>query len=519
MNWRHLSAAICLLAGLALFHSYAPDVDQHVARNTFLLGLAVNLISIPLGLITAFSCLGRGRFSRLVVLTCLALIFLPLFVHVSAWDAAFGKLGWITGISTEANATVGPWAMAIWIHSMAAIPQVAVITWLGLLIAENIHEERASLDADAMSVFWHITMPKLLPLVGLSIVWNFVVCAREITVTDIYRIGTLAEQIYLGYSLSDFGAISGATTTTLLIAFVAASVFIILLPGVQPSAFSGDTMSSQNRKPAPRWVQSVTAVVLLVLVLAPAINLLARASRKVESIEGEPIVSYSVFNLAEVVIRVPATFADEFCWSAIIATTSTIVLLAVSVLLVRKATKSRHWKLLLIGMTAICCSLPGPLIGSSLLELRSLIGVPGFHWLFDRTIFAPVVANIIFCFPIAVFLTWFVFLNVAADAEESMTIEGAGPITRTIQLIVVANWKILLGTAMIIFAVCFGELSATQLAVPPGIDTIPRRMLGLLHSGVNDHTAGLTIVSVCFILLVISVGFCLYGWQQRNDIE
>ena len=100
-----------------------------------------------------------------------------------------------------------------------------------------------------------------------------------------------------------------------------------------------------------------------------------------------------------------------------------------------------------------------------------------------------------------------------------MTIEGAGPITRTIQLIVVANWKILLGTAMIIFAVCFGELSATQLAVPPGIDTIPRRMLGLLHSGVNDHTAGLTIVSVCFILLVISVGFCLYGWQQRNDIE
>ena len=513
-----LALTVCVVV-LSVWLSIAGDVDRIVALNTVLLGAAVNLMAIPLGIAVAMSCMGKSWFSNLTITICLSLIFVPLFVYVSAWDAAFGKLGWITGISTGANQTVGPWLMAIWIHGLAAIPQVSIVLWLGMTMSGRVHEERASLDANQNSIFWHITLPKIMPLIGLAIVWNFVVCAREIAVTDIYRIGTLAEQIYLGYSLSDFDAMSGAMTTVIIIATVAAIVFFTLLPTTANDSLTMDLMKNSKSRTPPFFASFITTLVLLVLVAAPAINLIARASRSVDFVKGDPIVSYSLANMFSVVARVPSTFVEEFCWSTTIAATSTIILTLVSVLLVWRSTQSRRWKIMLLGSMAVCCSLPGPLIGSGLLEARSWIDLQSFQWLFDRTVFAPVVANTLFCFPISVVLVWFIFQNIARDADESMATEGASPITRLFQLVVLANGKMLLGSMIIVFAVCFGELSATQLAVPPGIDTIPRRMLGLLHSGVNDHTAGLTIVSVCTVWLLILAGFWLFNWNQKSYNE
>ena len=45
------------------------------------------------------------------------------------------------------------------------------------------------------------------------------------------------------------------------------------------------------------------------------------------------------------------------------------------------------------------------------------------------------------------------------------------------------------------FAIAMGDLAATILVAPPGVTTIGMRVFGLLHSGVDDHVAGLCLTS------------------------
>ena len=79
-----------------------------------------------------------------------------------------------------------------------------------------------------------------------------------------------------------------------------------------------------------------------------------------------------------------------------------------------------------------------------------------------------------------------------------------------------ANAAAAIGCWLISFAFCFGELSASQIVLPPGIDTIPRLMLGLLHAGVDEMTAALTIVTFGAIVLVSASGWALIRLNQRR---
>jgi iron(III) transport system permease protein len=44
--------------------------------------------------------------------------------------------------------------------------------------------------------------------------------------------------------------------------------------------------------------------------------------------------------------------------------------------------------------------------------------------------------------------------------------------------------------------VAFGELSATILVLPPGMPTLPVRIFGLLHYGVEDQVAAICLAAM-----------------------
>lgn len=496
----------------------APGSQWSSIGNTLVLGIAVNLIAVPLGVCMARVCSYRSFLSVLVRWTCLAFLFVPLFVYVSAWDSAVGKLGWLTGSDWSINSIpLGNWVMAIWVHSIAAVPLVTVVLWFGLSGSIRIHEEQARLDASESSIFWHITFPRLLPLIGVCAVWIFVTCAREITVTDIYRIGTLAEQIYLGYSLGGVESVVGPGFAMSAIGLIATLMLLIFVPYFNDHLSGQEQIRQPMRSGNPSWFLAALAFVTVALIaVVPALNLVTRASRYVESVDDQPVARYSTDNLIAVVRQVPALYVSEFQWSSIIALISTGAIFVVAILLVWLSFESRLWRWLMMLLFVASCSLPGPVIGSGLLWIRSTIDLEIIIYLFDRTIFAPVISNLIFCFPMGLILIWFVLRNTAKDALEHAELEGAGRWNRLLQIGMSGNYLGLMGVFVILFANCFGELSASQLAVPPGIDTIPRRMLGLLHSGVNDHTAGLTIVSVVFFVSLVMAGYLLVYWNTRR---
>ena len=506
--------AVFVLVGIvsATFNQLRP------LANTIILGLAANAIAIPLGILMARLCSCQGLFATAVRYVCLSLLFVPLFVHVGAWDAAVGKLGWLTGSSWSINSIpLGSWLIAIWIHAIAAVPMVAIVLWIGISGAGRIYDEQARLDASSGVVFWRVTLPRLFPLIAICAIWIFITCAREIAVTDIYRIGTLAEQIYLGYSLGRMEDVVGPGIAFSTIALVAAMISVWVIPYFDAYPDSEEQLAKLvNKHVASRAERIVGAIVLVGILLVPITNLTTRASFYVVNVNGEPEAKHSIANLFEVVGEVPSQYADEFQWSFLIASVSSLSIVLLAIWLVWNSFNSRFWRAITIVVFAVSCSLPGPVIGSTMLWVRSSIPIELVSWLFDRTIFAPVICNLIFCFPISLILVWFVLCNTARDALEHAELEGVGRWSRLIRISIGGNLAGLAGVLVIIYASCFGELSASQLAVPPGIDTIPRRMLGLLHSGVNDHTAGLTIVNVLFLITSTAVGHVLLYWNVSS---
>ena len=111
-----------------------------------------------------------------------------------------------------------------------------------------------------------------------------------------------------------------------------------------------------------------------------------------------------------------------------------------------------------------------------------------------------------YCWPIGGVLLWFIFRRTASDTLEHASLEGASPIQRFFRLGIAGNRLAIFGVWLVMFSLCFGELSTTQMVLPPGMDTIPRLTLGLLHAGVDEMTAALTIVTVSGIIGISMAG-------------
>ena len=520
--WNYI--AIAALVGIGVFLLLAlPNsaADRAVFIRTVMLGICASLIAIPLGALIAWVCSANGFISRILLVASLALLLVPMFIHVSGWDAAFGKLGWLTSTSGQVLVPlVSGWTAASWIHGLAAAPQVALILLIGLRMGDRSYEEQALLETSSTKVFWNITFPRIAPLLVLCVAWNIVFCAREIAVTDLYQIGTLAEQIYLGYSLginsvggnwsADQLAQAGNISSTLTIAIVGwlSAVSLFLFTRLTALEFFGDQVSPRQTA-SSGWKRNLVGVlILIVLVGVPIGNVLLRASFYVLPIDGVPTQGYSINQISNAITSSVSNYQNEFAWSFLIALCSSTLILASAVLLGFAARRSRLAQVFLAFAMAITCALPGPTIGTLIAGLFSNLENGTFiHWIYNYTITGPVLANLIFCWPLGTLIVWFVFRKVPQDSLDAANADGAGWGTRLCRFGLIENRMALIGCWFVTFALSFGELSASQIVRPAGMDTVPRKMLGDLHAGVNEMTAGITIVTA-FTVVVLS----LVGW-------
>ena len=529
--WNYI--AILGLVGIGVFLLLAlPNsaADRAVFVRTVMLGICASLIAIPLGALIAWICSADGIVSRILLVASLALLLVPMFIHVSGWDAAFGKLGWLTSTRGQVLVPlVSGWTAASWIHGLAAAPQVAVILLIGLAMGDRSYEEQALLETSSTRVFWNITFPRIAPLLILCIVWNIVFCAREIAVTDLYQIGTLAEQIYLGYSLginsvggnwsADQLAQAGNISSTLTVAIVTwlSAVSLFLFTKLTALEFYGDQIAPR-RAARCGWKRNLAGIlILIVLVGVPIGNVLIRASFFVVPIDGVPTQGYSINQIFNAITRSALDYKNEFAWSFLIAICSATLILASATLIGFVARRSRLAQVVLAVALAISCALPGPTIGTLIAGLFSNLENGTFiHWFYNYTITGPVLANFIFCWPLGTLIVWFVFRKVPEDSLDAANVDGAGWVTRLSRFGLTENRRALIGCWFVTFALSFGELSASQIVRPAGMDTVPRKMLGDLHAGVNEMTAGITIVTAFTVVVISLVGWYFIRLNHRS---
>jgi iron(III) transport system permease protein len=197
--------------------------------NSAILAAGATAIALPLGTLLAVLLSRYDLPGRRAAIACLGvLLFLPLYVQLSGWDACLGKLGWFSSTyGSMAEPILAGMRGAILVHGFPAVPWAALLVGAGLLQMDSTQEEAALLVVPPREVLWRITLPQARPFIAAAAIWAALSTTSEMTVTNIFLINpsdrTFTEQFYMAFALS---ADAGEATLAVLPGMVGLALII-----------------------------------------------------------------------------------------------------------------------------------------------------------------------------------------------------------------------------------------------------------------------------------------------------
>lgn len=511
---RRLWAPAVLCCGLLVL-LLAANCDARLwelAWNTTQLATLTSLFSLPTGTLLAVLLFRTDlpwRRTWLVMLC--SFLFMPLYLQCAGWQAGFGQQGWymLASGSLGVPALLSGWRGAVWVHSLAAVPWVTLIVGVGLRRVEADLEAAAALDGTSWHVLWHVTLPRGMTGIGVAALWIAVTTAAEMTVTDLFQIRTFAEDIYTGFYLGE--GISGALPGTVAgIAFAVATVAIMtilawwlclqLVPRPGPVAWQ-----SRRRFALGRWrwlAVAGTGAGLCLMTGVPIANLIYKAGVIVRMSGDDRVRSWSLSKCATIIAQSPWQHGDVYAWSLLTAGVSATCVLVVAIPLGWAAARRRVLAITSLMIVAICLALPGPVIGQLIIAALNQRESALLTWLYDQTLLAPCLAQGIRALPLATLVCWHAFRSLPEAMLDAAQMDGAG-ILSCLLTVVLPNRLAALGLAWLVaLTIALGDLAASVLVVPPGVDLLSIYIFDLLHTGVEDYVAGIVLTNLAMFLLI-----------------
>jgi ABC-type Fe3+ transport system permease subunit len=337
------------------------------------------------------------------------------------------------------------------------------------------------------------------------------------TVTDLYRVRTFAEELYTGFAVSDSaaavsltalpGVCAGASLATLVLAVV-----LLTAPALGTPPRAARTIR------LGRWRLASTlllAVLLAVIAGVPLGNLIYKAGMTLQVNAGRPVLLWSSAQLARIAGSSVTRFSAEIGWTALIGVVAAASALLAGTPLAWHARRGGWRAAPAAAIVAATAAAPGPLIGLGVIWLLDRPSSEMCIWLYDRTIFAPVLAILVRLLPLAVLMCWYVLRSVSEDVLESAATEGAGPCVRFFLIVVPQRWSGLAAVWLALLALAAGDLACSILVVPPDVTTVSVRVFGLIHAGVEDYVAGLCLTTVAAVASLAG----LAGWLLRLHLQ
>jgi iron(III) transport system permease protein len=501
-----LALAACALGCLAAAWLVGDHIERGLLLNTARLVCGVELLTLPAAAVLAFLLARTNMAGRsLALMLCSALLFIPLYLQLCGWEAAFGRQGWHTfAFQTLSDPWLSGWRGAVFVHAMYSIPWGTLLMAAAFSQGSRQQEESALLDADWFLVFRRVTLPQLAGGVLLAAIWIFVITAGEMTVTNIYLVPTYAEDVYNFYA-GNADAQANLVHYLPLLLFTAS--LVLCLQAVLPSpALSQDQAPYVWRLGNTRWVAAACVIALLLaLVCFPLGNLAERLGEEVRQVDGQLTRVWSGTKALQVLARTPRQFRQEFISTgelAVVATGVALLLALGAAWLARRRPwiTASFWTLAIIGI-----ALPGPIIGLGVIVLLNH-DVPPLAYLYDRTLLGPIIAVVVRVWPLTFVALWWALHTLDDDPLDAAALDGAGIGRKLLSIALPQRWPLLVAAGLAAFVVASGDVSASLLVLPPGPrETIARRMFGLIHVGADDQVAGVSIV--CWLAyLALAVG-------------
>jgi ABC-type Fe3+ transport system permease subunit len=179
--------------------------------------------------------------------------------------------------------------------------------------------------------------------------------------------------------------------------------------------------------------------------------------------------------------------------------------------------------------TVLGLAIPGPLVGAALIQVFNhdippAVWLPGGtakSWLlalYDETPLAPILAQAIRALPLAVMVLWHSFRTLSDDVLDAARLDGLGPVAVFVRIAVPQRWRQIAAAWLAAAAVAAGDLAWAHLVTPPGLDLLSRRVFGLVHSGVEEQVAAISLlVVVVYALLCTAMFWLLRPASSRFD--
>lgn len=498
-------AALILIIAAAALGLLASDRLLELLTNTALLAAGTLCVALPLGsLLGLFIAKTDLPGRRVATWLCAGLLFIPLYVQAAAWNTVIGPGGWLSQVLTESDHTnpwLSGWRAVVWIHAMGAVPWAALLTAASLRTVERRLEEESLLDASPQRVLWRVSLRRGAGGVWAAAVWITIVCATEIAVTDLYQIRTFAEEIYTQASLGPLSA-GGLLTTDLAVGTALIALLVVLalwlVTSWLPSVATIAADATWKWRPA-RGRLVLAAVIWAIVVLAtcaPLAGLAWKAGVKVDQVDGDYVRSWSLAKAVSMVLESPWEHRREWGWSFMIggisaAAATTLAIAAAWLARIRPVVRTPLGAMIAFGL-----AVPAPLLGVwviALLNRPADSPLASLATLYDRTLFAPVLVQLVRAAPLVSLWLWSQLASVPRDLLEAARSEGAGPIMQLFRIALPLRLTGVLAALLASFVLSVGELSATLLVVPPGVTTISVRVFQLLHYGVDDRVAALSL--------------------------
>ena len=517
-NRRNQILGLCAIAGILLFAVFLGSRSARVfglLLNSFKVAGLTCAVSLPIGTFLGFTLFRTNvPCKRIFQIAFLAVLFVPLYVQAAAWDAGFGRLGWFPMIG-DANPQpiLRDWFALIWIHAMASLPWVVLIVGLGSTSADRDLEEFALLEMPVFKVFAKVTLPRSIPSIIAAAIWILVATFGEMAVADIYGVRTFAEEVYLGYSLNELGVmpfsgvmendgISIDLLSQILVSgclLLSGIYFVVLLAPISDA--SGRSSKVFDLKVFRIPAMAICLLITLLVVGVPLANLVFKAGQQFQPTADGVVEKWSIAVFWQNLSDVPSQYGMHFYWTFAIGIVAAAIttLFAIPLAWLARSLKipySIPTILIVIGAFAI----PAPTVGIIAVSIFNRPEIPGFTYLYDRTIVPLAFACAIRALPVTTLICWHAMRQISPNVLEQAALDGAGKISRFF-VFGVSACKVSIAAAFL-FAVIISiaELSAIILVSPPRIDPVQRLVFGLIHAGVDDQVASLCLSQMILIV-------------------
>jgi iron(III) transport system permease protein len=422
---------------------------------------------------------------------------IPPYIHALVWWKMFFYINkFLTSVGIQELATRG-YGISLFTQIMAYLPIAMVFVMISFETVEKRLVEQSKMLIPEKNVFIRTVLRLSLPgiLFGMGIV--YILTFNDYSISSIFSENLYSLETFVVFSSTNNpGLASISSLPGMFITLVLMTGILVFIKKAQykPELNFKKEKTELKLKPLIHITGIICFIIMLLQLFIPVTVLI------INSVDLRGIF-YSI-----------ETSLSEIVHSVVIGII-TALLAVFSGFFIAYCIKEKKFIKIVIAFSLILFTLPGSLLGIGMIYFWNNLLMSSLY----SSILMPVFASFIRFIPVAVVVFYASFGRVDAKLTEAGRIITGRKIKLFSEIIIPLHFSSFIIAFALEFIFTIGELGATVLVVPPGINTLTIKIYNFLHYGSSDVVYGLClfIILLCF-LVVYTVSLILKKMERKR---